>query len=398
MNRRRFLASVASAGALGALGSRRLRAQAPSDALSDDEILRRIDLHRPSRLAKLPSGLRDRVGATHTSGNYRLTDKPFLTEGAEKLIELGTRVAKFWFIPGSIARSYPYGHRWPECRTLADLVRSEEFQRVFTLPFTTVFLEAHDSAGHGWPGTDGPESYYTAIEEEMHDAAAALIRTYRDRPVTVVLQHWEGDWMLRGRAGETWETVPGDAKLRCARMTRWLAARQKGVAKARAAAPAGTACRILHAAEVNRVLDGAKGVPTVTRDVLPQVELDLVSYSCYDAMNEPVRLWRALEEIRAYCRTGPVLGPRAVCVGEFGIPENERPQGIAEFWDAAFGVFFALEIPWVVQWELYCNELRDAVKPPERPVKDPALVRGFWLVRPDGSLSETGRIFEKLWS
>ena len=35
--------------------------------------------------------------------------------------------------------------------------------------------------------------------------------------------------------------------------------------------------------------------------------------------------------------------------------------------------------PYVVYWQLYCNE------PRRQPVKTNADVRGFWLLRPDGS-------------
>ena len=37
--------------------------------------------------------------------------------------------------------------------------------------------------------------------------------------------------------------------------------------------------------------------------------------------------------------------------------------------------------PYVVYWQLYCNEAK------HQPVHSNADVRGFWLVRPDGSRS-----------
>ncbi len=60
-----------------------------------EEMLRLIDAHRPSRLAKLPDGFNRRVGATHVAGKYHFTTKPFLLEGAARLLELGTRLGKF---------------------------------------------------------------------------------------------------------------------------------------------------------------------------------------------------------------------------------------------------------------------------------------------------------------
>lgn len=43
-----------------------------------EELRRRIEAHRPSRLTKLPADFRRRVGATHVAGKYHFTDRPFL--------------------------------------------------------------------------------------------------------------------------------------------------------------------------------------------------------------------------------------------------------------------------------------------------------------------------------
>jgi hypothetical protein len=51
------------------------------------------------------------------------------------------------------------------------------------------------------------------------------------------------------------------------------------------------------------------------------------------------------------------------------------------------------------QWELYCNEFEGKPKiPPPRPVHDPKLMRGHWLVKPDGALGEGGTFFHELWN
>ncbi len=41
--------------------------------------------------------IRDIVGSTHVAGRYNFTDKDFLNEGADALLELGSRVIKLWF-------------------------------------------------------------------------------------------------------------------------------------------------------------------------------------------------------------------------------------------------------------------------------------------------------------
>jgi hypothetical protein len=215
--------------------------------------------------------------------------------------------------------------------------------------------------------------------------------------VTIILQHWEGDWLLRG-AGNKWDPPPADWQRVCEQMQKWLAGRQAGVTKARKESGAGAKCRVLHAAEVNRVVDAWKGIPTMTTRVLPAIELDMVSYSYYDAMNSPVTLWKAIEEIRRHARTTGPLGAQAVFLGEVGIPENEQPNGIRNRWDEFLGVALALKIPYVVHWEIYCNEPNPKLKPaPRPPLKNNTDVRGFFLVRPDGTLSESGKFLSELW-
>ncbi|HVR96764.1 MAG TPA: hypothetical protein VMW27_09130, partial [Thermoanaerobaculia bacterium] len=51
-------------------------------------------------LLAAPAGaqeVRDVLGVTHAAGRYSLTEQDFLNEGADRLLELGTRVIKVWF-------------------------------------------------------------------------------------------------------------------------------------------------------------------------------------------------------------------------------------------------------------------------------------------------------------
>jgi hypothetical protein len=391
MNRRHFLATVGCSAVLPSLS---FSAESEADA----KIRSAIDAHRPSRVAKLPRDFKARVGATHVAGKYHFMSKPFLIEGAEKLIDLGTRLGKFWFMPHGAAHDYPFNSTWPKTKTFVELATTEYWEQVFALPFSTIVLEAHTSSEGGWRG-DKPQSFYDEVTREFHDLTAHFYKKFRERELTVILQHWEGDWMLRGKAGGMWDTPPNDWPKRCEQMAKWLAARQAGVTRARQKHGAGAKCRVVHAAEVNRVVDGWKNIPTMTAKVLPQVELDLVSYSYYDAMSSPVTLWKAVEEIRKHARTTGPFGARAVYLGEVGIPENEQPHRLRERWDEILGVMFAMDIPFLAHWEVFCNELNPKLKPaPMPPVKINSDVRGFFLVKPDGGLSESGTYLTELWS
>ena len=395
MNRREFLATSAACVAFPSLSIAAVNEE-------DARIRRAIDAHRPSRPGPLPADFTARVGATHVAGKYCFTNKPFLIEGAEKLIELGTRLGKFWFMPRGAARDYPFNSNWPKTKSFVELATTDYWERVFALPFATIILEAHANSEGGWLGAKS-QSFYDEVSREFFELTTHLYKRFADRDVTFILQHWEGDWMLRGKPGASWQTPPEDWPHRCEQMVKWLAARQAGVSKARREFLKGRAeipkCRVVHATEVNRVLDGWKNIPTLTSKVLPHVELDLVSYSYYDAMGSPVTLWKAIEEIRKHARTNGPFGARAVCLGEVGIPENEQPKNLRERWDEFLGVMLAMNVPYLAHWEVFCNELNPKLTPaPKPPVKNNPDVRGFFLVRPDGSPSESGAFLHELWT
>ncbi len=361
------------------------------------EIEERVRRARPLLGGKIPANFSRRLGATHYDGHYHLTDKPFLIEGAEKLHELGMGVAKFWLreddLPG-----YGYNSRLKQALTsgrLVDVMKHEEYVAALALPFTTVMFEVFPLLGSKQSFFEG-ENTFADEEEQFYEVAAYLLKTYADRDVTFILQHWEGDWMLRRAEGGTWGQVPADeVKRRCDAFIRWLTARQRGVERARKEAGR-TRCRVCHAAEVNRVWDGTKGLVTLTTHVLPHVTLDLVSWSSYDGMSNVVSIWQGVELIRQHMRPSPLFGKNAVYIGEIGKTENDSTEAeITEWWDRAMGVFFAMEVPWIVHWELYCNEPRDGTKSDRRPRKAEEM-RGFWLVKPDGSLSYSGKYLTAL--
>jgi hypothetical protein len=144
-----------------------------------------------------------------------------------------------------------------------------------------------------------------------------------------------------------------------------------------------------HATEVNRVVQSLRqGFPGVVNKVLPQTHLDLVSYSAWDSATEHYRdpsvLRDALDFIAANAPDSPDFGNRNVYLGEFGMPENHySPEQIQQAIPSAVQAGLKWGCPYIVYWQLYCNELKDgSVKPP---VKSNDAVRGFWLIRPDGT-------------
>ena len=88
----------------------------------------------------------------------------------------------------------------------------------------------------------------------------------------------------------------------------------------------------------------------------------------------------ALDYIARHTPDREPFGARNVYIGEFGLPENDFSSSEVKT-TVRNTIKTALDwgCPYVVYWQLYCNEAR------HRPVSDNDDVRGFWLIRPDGS-------------
>lgn len=361
------------------------------------EIEDRVRQARPMLGRVIPNDLANRLGTTHYDGHYHLTNKPFIIEGAEKIHELGMNVGKFWLHEDNLP-GYGYNSKLKEALgsgRLVDVLKHEEYVAALAVPFKTVMLEVFPLVGSKDSFFEG-ENTFADEEGQFYEVAAYLLKTYAERDITFILQHWEGDWMLRRAEGGTWEKVPAkEVQRRCDAFIRFLTVRQRGVERARKEAK-DSRCKVYHAAEVNRVWDGTKGLATLTTHVLPHVTLDLVSWSSYDGMNSAVTAWQGVELIRQHMRPSPTFGKNAVYIGEIGKPENEdTKQSIVEWWDRCMGVVFAMDLPWIVHWELYCNEPRKGDKEDRRP-RSADEMRGFWFVRPDGTLGYAGEYLANL--
>jgi hypothetical protein len=366
---------------------------------SPAEIQRRVEAARPLKGARIPADLRQRLGATHYAGTYSLSQEPYLVEGAKALERFGFGVAKFWFSVRGIG-GYRFNSQWnlPTNATLTDLAKHPYFAEVFNLPFNVFALEVTPLGRHFNELWREEDDYFAETERQMHDLARYLLETYRNREVTFVLQNWEGDWMIRDKAGNGYAATVGlDAPRRFAAMRRWVTARQAGVNRARQEVGSSKA-RVLHAVEVNKVLESLKRVPTLTTQVLPSVDVDLISWSSYDGMKDVVTAWHGVEIIRHFAKPRADGSKPPVFIGEIGNPENvgnKTEAQIREWWDARLAVFFALDVPWIIHWELYCNEPKDGRRRAPRPRSADEL-RGFWLLRPDGSVSWSGKYLQEL--
>jgi hypothetical protein len=335
--------------------------------------------------------LRDVIGVTHVSGKYYLSGEDFLNEGADQILALGSRVVKVWLHKPQ--QSYPFNSQWPETDTPVEIAKSPYFRELFNKPMTTYILMCFSTGADAGYWREGLTKDRKLLEQkQFYDLTKYLLTTYKGTGKTFVLQHWEGDWLIRGSYNGKVDPAP---EAICA-MIEWLNARQNGVNQARQeAGPTGV--RVYHAAEVNRVVDSMReGKPNVVNTVLPHTRLDLVSYSTWDSVTahyeNPQVFREALDFIAAHMPDSPDFGDRNVYVGEFGMPENKFSLGqIQKAIPNAVKTALDWGCPYIVYWQLYCNELADRQQQP--PIRNNEAVRGFWLIRPDGSKNWTWEYF-----
>lgn len=334
-----------------------------------------------------PRAIREILGVTHVGGAYDPDGKPgnYLRQGAEEILRLGSKTIKLWFTQPQT--SYAHGTVWPgHFDSLVDLAKHPNYAEVFQMPFKHYILETYRP--------NYPEHYWRngASEQELADEREAfralteyLLTAYRGTGKTFVLQNWEGDWALRGHYDPKRDPDP----LAIQGMIVWLNARQQGVETARKAVGENQV-HVYHAAEVNLVRASMlEGKPNAVNRVLPHTPVDLVSYSAYDTLRNRAEFGQAIEFIAQNAPDSPIFGAKNVYVGEYGWPENDSgPDAVRKTIDDTVEIAMAWGCPYAVYWELYCNE------PRKTPVRSNDDVRGFWLVKPDGSRATAWAILD----
>jgi hypothetical protein len=335
-----------------------------------------------------PPATATQLGVAHIGGRYSFSETDYLNEGAAVAHDLGARCIKVSLsldTDNPSPQLYPFHSHWPAVTTLEALADTPYYRALFAREFGTFILTAFRP---GRPAGYWRESFSAADERAEEECFASLtrylLRTYAKTHKTFILQNWEGDWALRGSYDPAAKPTPAAT----AQMIRWLAARQQGVARVRAGL-ADSGARVYNACEVNLVRQAMEqAAPSVTTDVLPQVAVDLVSYSAWDTKDSPRRFGEALAFIAKHKRLTEPFGKHGVYVGEFGLPESGRtPQVVLQRITALLAEARRFGCPYAVYWQLYCNE------PITKSPKLNSDYRGFWLVRPDGTHSPVCQLF-----
>jgi hypothetical protein len=371
------------------------------------------------------------IGSTHWQPCYYLNASlPSLLDGAVALATTGTRVGKFSFNAGDFPWNSPL---WPD--SFPDMVTQAKH------PYWSALF-----SNSGWAGSlptsyqtfvlvaysQGPKAgsfcgtYTQANEEEdrkqFSDLTQYFITTYNGKGLRFIAQSWENDWAVRCGSYDANKPVPPQI---LDNYRRWLQARQDGVTGGRVQACLSMSLsgwtnkrcveeeynfmqevgvEVYHAAEVNLVLTSLEsGHPNNINTVIPNVALDMISYSSYDCMATR-SFGQCLDFIADHhnaTAASPInAGLPAVTIGEYGVAETYAPPGTVEAVSKNV-VAFALSTgngttnskvrraDYALYWELYDNEVinesYDRCTKSTGPVFNMSNLSGFWVIRPDGT-------------
>ncbi len=344
----------------------------------------------------------DTLGIAHVGGDYRLTEEPFLIEGAKLIQNLNTKTVFVYLTRDYATRNYPntdFGS--PPPVTLAGLAAREPYQRLFNMNFSTYIItslsfatDRGDGLSPEWtPSKPLEPERAERIKQEHYQLTKYLIQTYQGTGKSFILKNWEGDWALRGGSDKTKDLT--EKQLLTART--WFNKRHEGVAQARQELSHLTGVSVVDAVEFNLLDLCREGRPCVLDDVAPHVDCDYLSYSAWETVIRPhmdagQRRAKIFADID-YINSRPGSQGRPLIISEYGFPE-ELPIDLGEYTRTAAQAFIDAanqgKIEHAVFWQIIDNECEH-----NQPA-DPGHCRGFGLIRPDNSRTPAWYVLRNL--
>ena len=357
--------------------------------------------------------VREVLGVTHASSQYYLTDEPILIEGAKQLLELGTQCIKLWFVKP--LSSYMFNSDWnpnADSYDYVSLAKTPYFKEVFNMDFKVYSLEATGRVIN-WRDGLTPQEAETVFNMN-YNLAKHFLTEYAGTGKTFIIQNWEGDGHLSAES-----LTADEQKVAIQGMIDWANTRQSAIEKARKDFGCNDVA-VVHAFEFNYVKVTNKQPPYVIDEVVPYTNCDLYSYSSYtsgkteDVLDD---IYMRLEYIKEKAPDSVLYGENNIMIGEFGY--DERSSHTNQGWNLTVSEetdskqkymvqqqlerLFEIGINYIFYWQLYCNGAVNAdgssgSTEPQNGVKlETNQLKGFWLIRPDGSKTKTYEYFKGLF-
>lgn len=245
--------------------------------------------------------------------------------------------------------------------TLKNLIESKPYKTVLDMNFKTVVIvgfsinENKDDDYWRVKGISEYEKY------QFSELSEYLATTY---PHTeFIISNWESDCVLDSIESVVYKNMCADNIVDLIN-SRAIACKDKSNVKI--------------ALEVNRYYEHTDSSISY---LLPRVECDMISYSCYQMLYNIDNLYNNITRIKSLMKPNMEL-----YIGEFGFPiNNDRKEKVVKCVKSSIEVFVKHRIRLAFYWNLYCNEKR-----PD------GTFNGFGIITPNGKISYVYReLFER---
>jgi len=305
------------------------------------------------------------LGTHAISGNYQFTSENKLVEQAKKVREMGSNMLKITLGKNS-ADIYGINEVSKSTTTLALFSNNLPYKTVCNMDFKYIFFWVHTLTGIDWKKAISAADE-TVLYDEMFNFVDYLLKTYNNSGKTFLIGNWEGDWLLIPNYDRT--VTPSPESM--ANMTKWFQIRQRAIDDAKNASTA-TNVFVYHYIEANLVLKGMNGEPCVAESVIPNVDVDLISYSSYEAIKDKTYAQKksTLQAIFNYLESklkpkSSLPFTRRVFIGEYGYQANASvPETFQKQYDETkeiMKITFELDLPFALHWQMYNNEYENGV-------------------------------------
>jgi hypothetical protein len=299
------------------------------------------------------------LGTNSFPPKYQFSKDSKLIEQAKQTRALGSNIFKT-SITERLLKDYNY--KPSDAKNIMDVIKLiSDYDKVFEMDFKYYFFWVHTATGIKWK--EGiSEKQEEILYKEMFDFTSYLLKKYNNSGKTFMIGNWEGDWLLHGEGKR--DTTP--SKETVDNMTKWLQIRQRAIADAKEKSKSKNV-NVYYYIEVNLAVKGMTGGTCITRDILPNVDVDFVSYSSYESSKKKdyqankESMTKVLNYIESQLKPKKGLPfKRRVFIGEYGGHAfDDKPEThLMQFDNIKDIMQITLEedLPFALHWQLYNNE------------------------------------------
>jgi hypothetical protein len=300
------------------------------------------------------------LGTNTIGGKYQFTNDSKLLEQAKHVRGMGSNILKVSLGPNAL-KSYALTIDQKPATTLDLFNATTEYKKVFDMDFKYIFTWVHTITGINWKKGISQEQEQV-LYDEMFNFASYLLTNYNNTGKTFFIGNWEGDWLLLPDYNRT-ATPPAE---HLQNMTKWFQIRQRAIDDAKAKSNSKNV-QLYHYIEVNLVLKGMRGEPCIAQSVLPYVNVDMVSYSSYEAIKNRTFSEKQAQLQSVFDYLEKQLQPKAglpftrrVYIGEYGYHANSnKPESFEKQYNETKDIMkiaLSLNLPFALHWQMYNNE------------------------------------------